>query len=159
MGIAREHPRADVACELPNRLFADGRILGKPRDESMPRIVKPVIDPGLGACGLVSALVAVGSHGAVKVDPPEVRPAPMACKADVMEGKQVGILSRFGEPREPQGQSGAHSPRKWNGAADPGPRLRAANDHLALRDRSVAPDQTQIATPERTSLGWPQSRI
>jgi hypothetical protein len=108
--------------------------------KGMPRIVKPVIDPGLGACGLASALVAEGSHGAVKVDPPQVRPAPIACKADVMEGKQVGILCGFGEPREPEGKSGTHSPRKWDDAADPGPRLRAANDHLALRDRSVVPD-------------------
>ncbi len=97
MRIPREHARADVARELADRLFRYGRVLGQSRHEGMARVVKPIIDSRLRAGGIVSALVAVGSHRARQVYIPNMRLAVVTREADMMEREDIAIRPGIGE--------------------------------------------------------------
>lgn len=119
MRVAREHPWTDMAGKLANRFFADSGILGEPGHEGMSGIVEPIIDAGLCARGLVSPLVAVGSHRPTQVDSPQMRLAPAACKADVMERNRYES-GRASEKRASQRVSAAHA-RRVSGTARPVP--------------------------------------
>jgi hypothetical protein len=75
--------------------------LCQPRHEGMVGVVEPVIDSSLAACGIVGALVAIGSHGTVKVDSPQVRLAPVTREADMMEWEDVALGSSLRETCKP----------------------------------------------------------
>jgi hypothetical protein len=91
MGVPGEHTRGDVSCQLADRFFAHGRVLGDLRDEGVTRIIEPIVHTRLEAGGTVGALVAIGCHRSVEIDGPQMWLPFIAAKADVMEGKDVGI--------------------------------------------------------------------